>query len=119
MIINKKIISLCFVLCGCAGGTIDGVSGIDAGKLSREETLSYRNCNDDSDCIYAQNGCCDCANGGESIAVNINDAVEFQALFECDNVACTAIGAMPACDQGTAKCESGVCEFTRATNDLL
>lgn len=118
--INKIItVGSIFVLCGCAAGTIGDNVGVDAGKLSRAETLEYRSCTDDTDCIYAQNGCCDCANGGESIAVNINDATEFMSLFDCADVACTAIGAVPPCDQGTAKCEAGICEFVRASEDLI
>lgn len=107
------------VLYCCASGTIDGVGGSDIGVLSREATLSFRACEDDEDCVYAQNGCCDCANGGESIAVNINQAAAFDALFECENVACTMRAAITPCEQGTTKCELGICEFTSDNDSEL
>ncbi len=101
---------------GCSAGSVTSNSiANDVGKLSAEETLQYRSCREDTDCIYAQNGCCDCANGGEAIAVKINKLVEFEALFECENVVCTEIAAVTPCGQGIAKCEAGVCEFTKIT----
>ncbi len=107
------------VLYCCASGTIDGGNGSGVGVLSREATLSFRACEADDDCVYAQNGCCDCANGGESIAVNINQAAAFEALFECENVACTMRAAVIPCEQGTTKCELGVCEFTSDSGSEL
>ena len=103
---------------GCgSGGVSSSSSAVDVGKLGREETLTYRTCTQDTDCIYAQNGCCDCANGGEAIAVKMSKLVEFEALFNCEKIVCTEIAANPPCEQGTVKCESRVCEFIRSASE--
>ena len=108
-----------FLTFGCSAGGVPSSSGtVNVGKLEREETLQYRTCTQDTDCIYAQNGCCDCANGGESIAIKITKLIEFEALFACENIVCTELSAVPACDQqGTAKCESGICEFVKTASE--
>ncbi|HOW16168.1 MAG TPA: hypothetical protein PK443_00490 [bacterium] len=111
---------LLLFLFSCAAGSVgDFDTTGDPKKLSREQTLSYRYCELDSDCTYANNGCCDCANGGETIAVNIIELTDFTSLFECENVSCTEIAPSIPCDQGTAKCVDGICEFYRDRADLL
>ena len=117
---NVALVCMTTVIVGCAaGGVGSGGGSSDVGKLEREATLSYRSCTTDADCTYAQNGCCDCANGGEAIAVNIDQLVEFDSLFNCESVACTEMASIPACDDGMAKCESGICEFTTSTSDII
>lgn len=96
-------------------------NGLDGnlGTLSYGETLMYRSCEVNEDCVYAQNGCCDCANGGEDIAVNKDLKETFSRLFtlSCGNVACTMVGAIPACGTGTVECSAGICEFIPGLNN--
>ena len=107
---------LTFLSCGAGSGS-GGLALKDGGPLPDSETLKYRNCTSDLDCIYAQNGCCDCANGGADIAVNLNKLAEFRENFHCENIACTMIAAIPACGSGTSSCKSSLCEYTKATAD--
>jgi hypothetical protein len=107
--------ALCAVLISCgAGVNSDPVSPDAGGPMSDSETLQYRGCAQDLDCIYVQNGCCDCANGGEDIAVEVTKLTEFMEKFDCTNVACTMIAATPACGTGTVACKTGLCEYTAA-----
>ena len=79
--------------------------------LTDAEMILYRTCSIDSDCVYANNGCCDCATGGQDVAINKTKLAEFEALFNCADVACTMIGASPACGSGTVSCNIGLCEY--------
>lgn len=90
----------------------DNVSEDDCVPLSESETLTYRSCTVDLDCIYTTNGCCDCANGGQNIAVNIDRLSEFRALFDGKMTACTEMAMDPPCGSGTVSCNNGVCEYT-------
>jgi hypothetical protein len=118
----NKILPLFFsasfaVLISCGAGVDSGLtSPAEGGPLSDSETLQYRSCTHDIDCIYVQNGCCDCANGGRDIAVNVEKLTEFTEKFQCTNVACTMIAAVPACGTGTVACKSGLCEYTAAVD---
>ena len=106
---------LTFLSCGAGSGS-GGLALKDGGPLPDSETLKYRNCTSDLDCIYAQNGCCDCANGGADIAINLNKLTEFRESLNCGSgVACSMVGAVPPCGSGTVSCKSGLCEYTRAT----
>jgi hypothetical protein len=71
-------------------------------------TLDYRACTNDADCVLAQNGCCDCANGGEDIAVRRDRAAAFRERFRCED-GCTEIGG--SCGQGTITCEEQLCVY--------
>lgn len=81
--------------------------------LDAQALKKFQACNSAADCVFAQNGCCDCANGGASIAINQNQQDAFEAQFDCENVACTEIAAVPACNVGTISCEDDLCKFTR------
>jgi len=109
----KSFITILFfvVVASCSSTPKDTAN---LGVLSDSETLSYRNCSVDSNCVYTTNGCCDCANGGEDIAVNKDKLNDFNALFSCSG-ACTMIGAVPPCGSGTVSCQSGLCVYTKAT----
>ncbi len=110
------LLSIFFLsLLSCGAGSGSGTVLKDGGPLSDSETLKYRSCTNDLDCIYAQNGCCDCANGGADLAINLNKLAEFRENFHCDNVACTLLSATPACGSGTVSCKSSLCEYTKAT----
>ena len=71
-------------------------------------TLDYRACESDAECVYAENGCCDCANGGENIAVNRQKLADFRARFRCTG-GCTEIGG--DCGQGKVACENKLCVY--------
>ena len=84
--------------------------------LADADTHAYRQCKVDDDCVYATNGCCDCANGGSDIAVRRDQLDAFRARFSCE-VACTEVGALPACGSGQTKCEAGLCTYTVAADN--
>lgn len=81
--------------------------------LTAEELKSYQDCKTDTDCVYANNGCCDCVNGGEAIAVHKDRIEKFKQRFSCRDIVCTMRGAVPACDSGKARCEKGLCRYSR------
>ena len=111
-------VSMLLVFAACESTSTNNTGGGgNTSALSSSETLSYRACEKDDDCVYVNNGCCDCANGGEDLAINKTKLEEFTKLFSCENVACTMIGAVPPCGTGTLKCNAKLCEFTRSTAD--
>jgi hypothetical protein len=76
--------------------------------LQEHLTRDYRACTHDSDCVLALNGCCDCANGGEDIAINREKYKAFRARFSCVNP-CTEMGG--DCGHGNVACEDKVCVY--------
>jgi hypothetical protein len=85
-----------------------------ARRMSLAETLPFRTCARDEECVYALNGCCDCANGGEETAVHRSRLEVFLDHFACDVGTCTDKDPGMACGTGTAACEQNVCEFHTA-----
>ena len=81
-------------------------------SMPEAETLKYRTCTTDSDCIYINNGCCDCANGGEELSININQQEEFQDEFDCNDVSCTEI-ATQQCPDLEVQCVNTICEIVQ------
>lgn len=79
--------------------------------LSRVEMLRYTNCATDRDCIYVQNGCCDCANGGQDVAVNKLRLEEFKSQFDCREAACTRRAAVTPCGSGVVSCIERRCRY--------
>ena len=71
-------------------------------------TLEYRACKVDTDCVLALNGCCDCANGGDDIAIARDKVSAFKARFSCTG-GCTERGGN--CGQGTITCENNLCMY--------
>lgn len=82
--------------------------------LPEAETREYRSCETDADCEYANNGCCDCSNGGEDIAINRAKKPEFRARFTCDQP-CSTRG--PLCGGGRVSCEQHLCTYTPPSPD--
>ena len=78
------------------------------GPMPEPQTRKYRACSTDADCIVAQNGCCDCANGGEDIAIHRDQARAFQARFQCSG-GCTEMAG--DCARGTARCDDHLCTY--------
>ena len=79
--------------------------------LTEQEMLSYRACDNDTDCVFVNNGCCDCANGGKEAAINKNFVDEFNGQFACEDISCTAMARIPACGSGSVSCLENKCEY--------
>src|SRR5262245_7217641 len=79
--------------------------------LPEPETRRFRACGVDGDCTFVNNGCCDCANGGEEIAINRDMVGAFRAQFDCAHASCTMVGRSPPCGCGIASCVGGLCEY--------
>lgn len=80
-------------------------------KLPESEYRSYQKCGLDTDCVVVQNGCCDCANGGEDIAINKLYLDKFKARFSCEQIMCTMMAAVPPCGSGLVSCVSNSCHY--------
>ncbi len=110
---KNVVLILAFLAMGCNSSSDAGA--VKDTVLPEEETLAYRDCVVDSDCVYASNGCCGCANGAEDIAVNKTKLNDFEALFDCDGVMCTLMApAEPCGSTGTISCKNHICEYTPA-----
>jgi hypothetical protein len=88
----------------CRAPNADKLSAPMEERLTRE----YRACAVDADCVVVLNGCCDCANGGQDIAVNREEAAAFEARFHCTGECNEMAGD---CGQGTARCEDQLCTY--------
>lgn len=98
------ILSLAYAACGRSDAR-------QKGPLPLSELDAYRHCERDTQCTWVNNGCCDCANGGEEVAVAITKKDAFRALFECANTPCTEMSVEPPCGTGSVACEAGLCVF--------
>jgi hypothetical protein len=76
--------------------------------LSASELAKYQECATDDDCVYAQNGSCDCNNGGTGVAINKSKVDEFEKLFE--KTECGTIKGA-SCTIGIPKCEQNKCLY--------
>lgn len=79
--------------------------------LSEFELGRYQYCGADRDCVAANNGCCDCANGGADVAVNRERLAAFQARFDCLYVSCTEKDTVPPCGSGVISCVNHKCVY--------
>lgn len=75
------------------------------------EVGRYQYCGKDSDCTIANNGCCDCANGGKDVAINKKRLEDFKARFSCNDVMCTEMAADPRCGSGLVSCINHKCKL--------
>ena len=75
----------------------------------------YQSCTSDDDCTFVNNGCCDCANGGEEAAINASNEDAFNARFDCDDITCTGVARVPPCGSGTVSCVYGKCSYSVET----
>ena len=105
----------CALWLGACGSSQTAKPVKPGAPLSAALTREYQACKVDDDCVYTRNGCCDCANGGEAIAVARTELDRFRSQFACDDVLCTMMGAEPPCDAGKATCEEGLCRYQPAT----
>jgi hypothetical protein len=83
--------------------------------LPASELMPYQRCEVDQDCMWATNGCCDCANGGTEVAIARAQEAAFRARFDCENLPCTTMGRRPPCGTGKVACESERCVFRAAS----
>lgn len=79
--------------------------------LSEFELGRYQYCGEDRDCVAANNGCCDCANGGKDVAINKERTEAFKARFDCMQVMCTEMAAEPMCGSGLVSCVNHRCKY--------
>jgi hypothetical protein len=106
--------ALCGVLAAACASASNGASEAHSkgptfsGPMEDRLTLEYRACATDTDCVLAQNGCCDCANGGEDIAIHRDHVEAFKARFQCGG-GCTEIGG--DCGRGAISCENKLCTY--------
>lgn len=82
--------------------------------LSAFELGRYQYCGEDRDCMHAVNGCCDCANGGEDVAVNRQRYEAFRDRFQCLHVSCGDKTLQPECATGLVSCLNHKCRYFRS-----
>ena len=98
--------------CGAQKNGSDTARTYDTGPLPEAFTVPYRHCDSDSDCVFVNNGCCDCANGGRELAVNKAALDAFKKRIICPKVTiCTERGRTPPCGAGAVSCENHRCVY--------
>lgn len=101
------VVSLCTASCGREQNAKN-----PGAPLAPSETREFQACAADDDCIYVQNGCCDCANGGADLAINKKFEKAFLAKRKCsEKFPCTLMGMIPACGSGKVSCTDGMCAY--------
>jgi hypothetical protein len=111
-VLGMSLVSGLLALMACTKETSE-VEAREVPPLAASELTQYQACTQDADCTHAQNGCCDCANGGEDTAVNKQQLSAFRARFDCKDTPCTMKLAVPDCGSGTVHCTSGRCTYER------
>lgn len=76
--------------------------------MPETDTLPYRACVADGDCVRVDNGCCQCGEGALNIAVARTHEKAFRARFAC-SASCPEIDH--DCSRGHVSCEQHVCTF--------
>lgn len=79
--------------------------------ISDVDLKRYQYCGADTDCVKANNGCCDCANGGADVSVSAERLQEFNLRFECEKARCTKMAAVPECGSGVVSCVNHQCRY--------
>ena len=98
-----------FTMLGLLAVLLPGCQKPSGQPLPEKDTTDFRACATADDCVYAENGCCDCANGGEEIAINKSKIAAFRAMFQCTG--CTERAG--TCGTGRIACEQGLCVYHR------
>jgi hypothetical protein len=88
-----------------------GQGGANTNPLLDFELAKYQYCGNDTDCVIAINGCCDCVNGGIEVAVNKSRLEAFRSRFDCVHVVCGLEPADPVCGSGVVSCVSHRCQY--------
>lgn len=106
------------VLVACSGATpVEPAPVAEApparltGQMADAELRGFQGCEADTDCVFANDGCCDCANGGRETAIARTKEAEFRARFDCANRPCTMRARVPECGCGTVACVEGACAY--------
>ena len=96
---------LCWICTSCAApNTRDHTSPLPEGQLRQ-----YQACYHASECVRVDNGCCDCANGGDTIAINRKFEKVFRENFDCRRIICPQ---RPGdCNFSEPACENGYCKL--------
>ena len=79
--------------------------------LTDDQLHKYQYCGKDNDCVVANNGCCDCANGSPVVSINRDRVKDFRKRFSCNNISCGKEYAGTACDTGYVACVSHKCRY--------
>lgn len=111
-----SVIFIVMVCCSvpCAFADVDAEDQNGAQVLSEFELGKYQYCGQDSDCMKAINGCCDCANGGQDAAVSKAQYQDFLSRFRCVDVMCTQLARTPPCGSGVVSCVNHKCRYLEA-----
>lgn len=100
---------MCVLAAGCKG---DQPAPNPGAPLPESATRAFRGCAADDECMFVQNGCCSCGNGGEELAINKQHEQAFLAQFKCnENFPCTLMARYPPCGSGKVSCKSGLCTY--------
>jgi hypothetical protein len=78
-----------------------------SGPRGAADLAPFQACDDASECIRVDNGCCDCANGGSTVSINRKFEKEFRSLFDCRGVICSQ--KVGACLYREPQCDGGRC----------
>ena len=82
-----------------------------AEALGEFALAKYQYCGRDADCTVAKNGCCDCANGGEEVAINKERREAFRKNFECLYVSCGEVVPTEPCRSAVVSCVDHRCRY--------
>ncbi|MFH1263457.1 MAG: hypothetical protein V1495_08475 [Pseudomonadota bacterium] len=80
--------------------------------MTDPELKGFQDCTQTSDCVFVNNGCCDCANGGKETAINGSQKSSFDRSFDCTGTSCTLMARIPPCGSGTVSCTAGLCTYS-------
>lgn len=93
---------------------------VKLGIVPEKETLEYRQCSADSDCVYVPNGCCDYGTSMVEISVNKTMKTSFKKRLEqgCSSPkVCPDIGRTPPEGTGGNICKQGMCTYIPSAMD--
>ncbi len=82
------------------------------------EPIDYYSCQQDSDCVKVQAGCCSCNYGGKNTAINKIYLVNWMSWInsQCQSTACAAVLSNDwTCISSEAKCVIGKCKLINTT----
>ncbi len=81
--------------------------GRRSAPLPASKYKKHQFCRHTADCVRVDNGCCDCANGGDTIAIHRKFEAKFRAQFKCDGIACPQKAG--DCGFREPECKDNVC----------
>jgi len=77
---------------------------------SESELNKFQYCGSDDDCIALSNGCCDCAQGGQFVAINKERQPDFGGNFNCIDFVCPKPDRS-LCMKGVVSCVEHKCRY--------